>query len=118
MLGGLLLGPWAGFLIGTLGSSLADIAAGYAFYTPFTFIAKDLEGFIAGFFYRRNHHPWLATMLGGLMMALVFWLTDSLLYNIGMATALLPFNLFQGFVGALIANLLHQPICRALNQEW
>ena len=47
LLAGLSFGSSAGFIVGSLGSMLADLFAGYAFYAPITFVVKGLEGFLA-----------------------------------------------------------------------
>lgn len=46
-------GPLAGVLAGSLGSALADVAAGYYIYVPVTFIVKGLEGLAAGMVFRK-----------------------------------------------------------------
>ena len=44
----LTMGKKAGFIVGGLGSALADLLLGYTHYAPITFIVKGLEGYIAG----------------------------------------------------------------------
>ena len=46
LLSGLILGPIGGLVVGGLGSALADILLGYAYYAPYTLIIKGLEGLI------------------------------------------------------------------------
>ena len=41
--------PLGGFLIGGLGSALADVAGGYAYYFFPTLIIKGLEGFVVSY---------------------------------------------------------------------
>lgn len=48
MTAAILLGKYSGFLAGSIGSCLADIASGYMIYAPITFVVKGIEGFIAG----------------------------------------------------------------------
>lgn len=45
---GLLLGKTVGGIVGGIGSALADILSGYAFYAPITLVVKGLEGYVAG----------------------------------------------------------------------
>jgi len=45
-------GPIVGAIAGGLGSALADIFLGYAWYAPGTFVIKALEGFIVGWLFR------------------------------------------------------------------
>ncbi|RLE82950.1 MAG: hypothetical protein DRJ52_01180 [Thermoprotei archaeon] len=49
----LLFGPSIGGIAGGLGSALADIALGYYHYAPATFAIKFIEGFLAGYIYRK-----------------------------------------------------------------
>ena len=40
-------GPRFGFLVGSLGSALADVVTGYAYWAPATLIIKGVEGFLS-----------------------------------------------------------------------
>lgn len=48
MVTAVLLGRKSGLLAGAIGSAAADIAMGYAFFSPFTFVVKGLEGYVTG----------------------------------------------------------------------
>ena len=52
-LAAILGGPIVGAIAGGLGSALADLFLGYAHYAPGTFVIKGLEGFIAGYLFRK-----------------------------------------------------------------
>ncbi len=52
-LSALIGGPLVGAIAGGLGSALADIALGYYWYAPGTFIIKSIEGFLAGWLSRK-----------------------------------------------------------------
>lgn len=116
MLGALLLGPLPGLIIGSIGSALADVFLGYAFYAPFTLIIKGLEGWLCGYLYHKTEKIIPATIISGVLMAIGYWIADTILYNAATATLALPFNLIQGSVGALIAILLYIPIRRATHR--
>lgn len=45
---GLLLGKTVGGIVGGIGSAMADLLSGYAFYAPITLVVKGLEGYLAG----------------------------------------------------------------------
>ena len=51
-LSGWLLGPWLGGLAGGVGSALADLLSGYAYYVPGTFLIKGLEGVVCALLFR------------------------------------------------------------------
>ena len=53
LLAGWLLGPLYGFLAAGLGSALADLFLGYAFYIPGTFLIKGLSAFLCAVLIRR-----------------------------------------------------------------
>ena len=53
ILSGLVLGPFGGLVVGGIGSALADILLGYAYYAPYTLIIKGLEGLIGVSIYRK-----------------------------------------------------------------
>jgi len=45
---GFYLGGKAGFMVGGLGSALADLSLGYAVWAPFSFVVKGCGGLLAG----------------------------------------------------------------------
>ena len=53
LLAGWLLGPLYGFFAAGLGSALADLFLGYAFYVPGTFLIKGLSAFLCAVLIRR-----------------------------------------------------------------
>lgn len=65
-----ILGPLGGFLVGGLGSALADVAGGYAYYFFFTLGIKGLEGFLVGWLFARygERIRWIAYSLGCIIM--------------------------------------------------
>lgn len=108
----MILGKKAGFLIGGLGSALADILLGYAYYAPITFIVKGLESYICGWIFEKNNHqkPAQAVIPSGIFMAFGYFIAESFMYTLGAAAASIPFNLAQGLIGALAAVFLEKSI--------
>lgn len=53
-LAALIGGPIVGALAGGIGAAMADMVLGYGYFAPGTLIFKGLEGFTAGFFYRKG----------------------------------------------------------------
>lgn len=109
---GMFLGKKAGFFVGGFGSALADILTGYAYYAPFTFIVKGLEGFICGWIFKKTGYqkPAFATLPAGLFMVFGYFIVSYLMYGIGGAIASIPGNLVQGIVGAIGAVLLEKSL--------
>ena len=119
----MLLGPYVGLLAGGLGSSLADIISGYAFYAPATFVAKSLEGFIVGtifakFYKKSKPVAYMSGPIGGVFMILSYFSFES--YFLGVVAALveLPLNVLQALLGSAIAyllyNLVHPLVAKSL----
>lgn len=115
---GLLMGPTSGFLVGAIGSALADMLAGYAIYMPFTFIIKGLEGFLAGWIYNKSRNTWLAVIIAGLSMSLGYLLADWALYGFSLAIVAFPLNIIQGLVGALGALSLYRVFLPIYNKRF
>lgn len=108
-LAAMLLGKKYGFIVGGVGSALADIILGYAYYAPLTFLVKGLEGFIAGSIMETSlgeKSPILATTISGIWMAFGYYLGEIFMYGAKAALVAVPANLFQGLVGAVASVIL------------
>lgn len=115
-LGAMLLGRKGGFIVGGLGSGLADLLSGYSHYAPITFIVKGLEGYIAGFILDTDigkKMPILATIIGGLWMALGYYIAEIFMYGAKAALASVPGNIGQGLLGAVTAVILYAALKKA-----
>lgn len=131
MLSSILFGKSIGFMGGSFGSALADIASGYTIYAPFTFVIKGLEGFICGLIFEKleGKKKWasfiISTMVSGIFMAVGYFLSEAsvlkylssalninrdLQFGLKVALANLPFNLLQGILSALISIILVVPL--------
>jgi uncharacterized membrane protein len=110
---GLYLGKTRGALAGGIGSAVADLIGGFYIFIPITFLAKGLEGFIAGSLGKKN--PYLL-IIAGLTMIAVYFVAELLLPGMGIASALadLNFNLIQGTVGPLGGFVLYYLVNKAL----
>ncbi|WP_124065342.1 ECF transporter S component [Clostridium sp. E02] len=133
LLSGILLGPMAGAAAGGIGSMMADLLSGYAFYAPATFFIKALAAFFGGYLYRRlsrNRHkayfqilPFLSA--GILCSSIVtggYFILELIVYNRAAAMINIPFNLVQNLFslivsGALLPFLLKIHEIRSLNLE-
>jgi len=111
--GAILLGKRSGFLIGGIGSALADILSGYAHWAPFTLIIKGLEGYIAGFgasFWKGEKIKYKLSIIVLLVAALVmitgYFVVEIFMYGIGAAIAELPGNMFQGGASIVISIII------------
>ena len=130
LLSGMLLGPLAGGAAGGIGSMMADLLSGYAFYAPATLIIKALAACLSGYLYRRlpsgiqagsfRPLPFLAAgMVSGAVVTGGYFLFELLVYDWPAAVSNVPFNLVQNFfslaaAGALLPVLLRVPEIREL----
>lgn len=118
----LLFGPRTGAMAGGIGSALADLIGGYTFWVPFTLVIKGLEGFIAGFLFRKWGRTltgpsgialailWL--VLAGGWMVLGYFLVEANLYGWGPASA----SAFGNVVQAGVSVALGLPVALALRR--
>lgn len=101
----LLLGPFAA-VPAAIGSALADIAAGYAIYAPFTFVIKGLVALIPALLLKgkeiTTRNLLLPFLLAELVMVLGYMIPDTLYFTFYGALAALPFNILQGVFGILL----------------
>jgi len=125
-----------------LGAGLSDLALGYVIYAPFTFAIKLMEGLAAGILFRAiakrvttPAHPArpglptipalvLASLFGGLLMALGYFVAESSFLKLldpalGLAVAFadFPMNIAQGAVGAFLAIVLYPAVSAAAKDE-
>ena len=110
-LAAMLLGKKGGFIVGGLGSALADILLGYTYYAPITFVVKGLEGLFAGALLDTKigeKAPIIPTAIGGLWMAFGYFIAESFILKYGVEASLasMPGNIVQGLFDAVAAVAL------------
>ena len=106
------LGRKGGFIVGGLGSSLADLILGYTHYVPITFIVKGLEGYIAAVILGTHigkEKPLIATTIGAIFMAFGYFVFEIFMYGKG-AIASIPGNIAQGLLGAVSSVILYKSL--------
>lgn len=117
----LTFGPIVGGIAGSIGSSLADIATGYGYFAPFTFIIKGAEGIIAGLISNRKSvkRDVLAVILAGSEMITGYFLAEFFPLQFGWAAVTeLPGNISQIVVGSAIGIPIALLIRRRLPETW
>jgi uncharacterized membrane protein len=101
----LAFGPWAGLVVGGLGTALADVIGGYAIFAPLTFIVHGAQGFIVGWIageQRTTVRVVLATLAGSLVLVAGYFAGESLIPTFGgpaYALTEVPWNFVQEIVG-------------------
>ena len=113
----LLFGKFVGGLAGGIGSAMADIITGYAYFSPYTLIIKGLEGFLAGAIRdgkstRRDVVGWF---VGAVVMVTGYFVVEAYVMAFGFPAALVevPSNVIQVLSGAIIAI----PLARGLRNR-
>lgn len=108
-----LFGPSVGFAAGGIGSGLADFLSGYAYWSPWTFFIKGIEGFIVGIIYKKFTNIYFrifALILGAIWMVFGYYAAGGILYGFKAALADVPSNIIQGaasiILGYILINLL------------
>ncbi|MBY9001728.1 MAG: ECF transporter S component [Candidatus Heimdallarchaeota archaeon] len=89
-LAALIGGPVTGSIAGGLGASMADLALGYGYFAPGTFIIKAIEGFVVGLLYHYSLRikKWIKILFIGIMCAFLIGFSSFLFnsdYEIGLA---------------------------------
>lgn len=118
LLSGWLLGPWYGAAAGGLGSFLADMLTGYAFYAPGTLAVKGAMALVAGLTLRASSGRGAGYLLGGAVaegvMILGYFGYAALVLGNGLAAAAsIPGNAVQGAVGLAAGAALLTALRRA-----
>lgn len=116
------LGPWYGGLAAGVGSMLADLFSGYAYYAPGTFVIKLSMAAAAGLMFRALSRPraprllpteLLSGIAGEAIMVLGYFGYACLWLGKGLAAAAsVPGNLVQGVFGLIAAIALYHALSR------
>ncbi|ABY93367.1 MAG: Uncharacterized protein XD65_0859 [Caldanaerobacter subterraneus] len=110
-----LFGPTMGFVTGGIGSALADLLSGYAYWSPWTFIIKGIEGLIVGLMYKKYTKEYLkvvSLIIGALWMVLGYYIAGGIMYGFKTSLVDVPSNLVQGFASIIIGYILIRLISR------
>ncbi|MBR0597945.1 ECF transporter S component [Sinanaerobacter chloroacetimidivorans] len=115
----LLLGWRYGAVAAGVGSALADIFTGYAFWAPWTLFIKAGMAIIMGLFIAKSMekqgksifgvpvYQMIGMLLGGIFMAAGYYIAQGIMYGNFIAAALgIPWNIAQFVVGLVIATLI------------
>ncbi|NJD01879.1 MAG: ECF transporter S component [Ruminiclostridium sp.] len=128
MVTAIILGRNSGMLAGALGSAAADIAMGYAVFSPFTLVIKGLEGYIVGSiaYQGKSEKAEAGRMIvgvvaGAIIMIAGYFFSEFLILpifdkNFGLVMAindLVYTNLIQGGVSAVVGYVLSTLLIKA-----
>lgn len=103
-----ILSPAYAFLVGGIGSALADLYLGYSQYALFTFLIKGLEALLIAFLVRSLHRKMqpLSYFVGMAVMVIGYYLTDAFInQNFIVALTGIGPNFLQGLCSLIIASV-------------
>ena len=105
-----ILSPFLAFIVGGLGSALADLAGGYGHYFFFTLVVKGLESLLVAYWCRKFagfKTRIVGYFLGSSVMIVGYFLTKWYLKaSFVIAISGIPGNLMQAALGIIIVLLL------------
>ena len=116
-----LLGPVLGSICAAVGSALADLLLGYAYYAPATFIIKLLDALAAGGIFllltkKQKGSDILALSLagivGGAIMIFGYFAYSLWMLGDGLSAALtsIPLNSLQALAGIVLSTIIYKVI--------
>lgn len=108
-----ILNPFLSFFVGGLGSALADVAGGYAYYFIPTLLIKGLEAIVVSYMFQKfgKKIQLLAYISGAIIMVVGYFLAKWYLKgSIAVAMMGVPENIFQSAVGIVIALICYPMI--------
>ena len=100
------LNPFLAFMVGGVGSALADITGGYGMYALFTLLIKGMEAVLVSWLVCRGRSSfrYVAYILGGLLMVGGYFLADAYInQSWQLSLTGIPGNLVQAAAGYVIA---------------
>lgn len=116
LLASMVLGPIEGALIGIVGGALSDLFLGYAFYAPWTILAKGLMGLATGFLYsvlkNKKGLRFISPFVGGTFEVLAYLLCYYVLLGTG-GLINSAFDCVQAYGSAIIAIPLYLAVEKA-----
>lgn len=120
-----ILNPFLSFMVGGVGSALADVAGGYAYYFFPTLIIKGLEAIVVSYMMgkfresaTKNYKMQItAYLIGSLIMVFGYFLAKWFMKgNVYVAAAGIIENVFQAGAGLVIAFIVYPIVNKAFNR--
>ncbi|MEG0564249.1 ECF transporter S component [Anaerorhabdus sp.] len=103
------LNPFYAFVVGGIGSALADVIGGYAQYAIPTLIIKGIEAVFVSILFMKfgNKIKWVAYVGATIIMVSGYFLAEWVMYADALVSlSAVPANVIQGIAGAIIALVL------------
>jgi len=112
-----ILGPFAGFISGGVGSALADLLSGYVVWAPWTFVIKGVEGLIVALLLKKRSAKKsfvriAVFILAAIWMVFGYYIGGAVMYGFKAALADVPGNIIQGIGSVIIGSILVESLSR------
>ena len=104
-----LLGPKYAAFSAAIGTSLADVCAGYALYAPATFVIKAIMAVCCGLILRKNRKSLgvlISSLVAEIIMVTGYFLYETVLYGVSGAVLSVLGNTMQGLLNIFAAYVL------------
>lgn len=101
-----ILNPFLAFLVGGVGSALADVAGGYAIYFIPTLLIKGAEAIIVSYLIHKlgQKSRYVVYLLGGIIMVSGYFVADAFINESWALSATgIPSNIIQALAGYVVA---------------
>lgn len=109
--------PLFAFLIGGVGSAIADIVSGYASYALFTLVIKGIEGLLISTLISKFISKSFVFALGAIWMIIGYFIADSFVnQSLWIGVLSMPVNIVQGITGCILGLILY-PILKKIHKE-
>lgn len=111
-------GRWYGAVAGALGSALADLLGGYAFWAPVTVVVKGIEGYVVG---ALGHEApplraFLAMLAGAAILISGYGIAAYAFFGVGGLPTEVIGDSLQGAAGIVIGMVASRLLLRATKQ--
>lgn len=116
------LGRHYGSCAAALGSAMADVLGGFAFWAPWTLIIKLAMAYLTGTLLSKHGndkaHEILAMASGGAVMCLGYLIAERVMYGTWAAALIgLPWNIGQATVGIVVSIIVTSQLAGVLVRE-
>ncbi|MEG0823915.1 MAG: ECF transporter S component [Erysipelotrichaceae bacterium] len=114
------LSPVGAFIVGGVGSALADLFLGYTHYALFSLIIKGTEGLIVSILFKKLKDKLKVSsyFIGIIIMIIGYMFAKTILYSsFALGLSSIPENLIQGLASCLIAIIAIKPFRKIANKN-
>jgi uncharacterized membrane protein len=111
-------GRWYGGVAGALGSAIADILSGYAFWAPITLVVKGIEGYVVGTIGHEatSLRSFLAMLTGAVILVAGYGIAAYFVLGVGGVPTELIGDTIQGAAGIAFGMAASRLLLRATKQ--